>query len=500
MKRLYQQLNTFIILFLSISTTSCRQQQPTDQRCNDNVVICFDRYYPKPHRTPGGSRHIPMPKVLYTDSTETLMEYTPSADFDTLTLHSPEHFKELGLNYGNFEFTYYPLMQGDTITISLDSLSYPILRSKHHSEYNRVYNMNYELRKGRTFAGLEAKTCLGSDFVRIAQTIDIIRANNWTSLLMDYCPLDSLQAMFDSYKEAYTDTINLFKAQQLISDEIYNRYQYLLNLKEYESRRMLNKDTAFYHRMETDISDTFARYPSYHEFLDYYLWFFNQHIPTVRQAQGGCKDWRKTFEELSQKTFQPKSKRILLERCIKEISENFSAQDVNLYLDKYLHITQDTALYNKITEQYNLSADANELLLKDIHGKTTNLNRLLKRNKGKVIYVDFWASWCTPCREEMAPSAKLRELYKGKDVIFVYLAYNDTENKWKKASEQEGLSEVTTNFFITNSKNSKMLEKIKLELIPRYLIFNKQGDLVEMNAPRPSDKQAATTIDRYLKQ
>lgn len=45
-----------------------------------------------------------------------------------------------------------------------------------------------------------------------------------------------------------------------------------------------------------------------------------------------------------------------------------------------------------------------------------------------------------------------------------------------------------------------MLEKIKLELIPRYLIFNKQGDLVEMNAPRPSDKQAATTIDRYLKQ
>ena len=62
-----------------------------------------------------------------------------------------------------------------------------------------------------------------------------------------------------------------------------------------------------------------------------------------------------------------------------------------------------------------------------------------------------------------------------------------------------GLSEVPDNFFITNPKNSKMLEKLKLELIPRNIIFDKQGNIVEMNAPRPSDKQVTTTIDKYLK-
>jgi hypothetical protein len=41
---------------------------------------------------------------------------------------------------------------------------------------------------------------------------------------------------------------------------------------------------------------------------------------------------------------------------------------------------------------------------------------------------------------------------------------------------------------------------LKLELIPRYIIFDKQGNIVEVNAPRPSDQQAATTIDKYLKQ
>lgn len=489
-----------VLFVLLIFFASCKADKVQSENENKTIVVCFDRYDPKPYKTAGGIGHLPIPKVSYVDSKENLVSCTPQTSTDTIIFTSTDAFAELALSYRNFEYIYFPIVQGDTVTITMDSQDYPLLSSKHHPERNRIYNMNYELRKGKTHAGLEAKTCLGSDWVQIAKNIDMIRANNWTSLLMDYCPLDSLQSMFYSYKENYIDTINSFKGQRLISSEIYDHYQYLLKLKDYESQRMLNEDTTFYRQMETDISDTLARYPSYHEFLDYYLWFLNQHIPTVRQTQGGCKDWRKTFDELSQKTFQPKSTQILLERCIKEISENFSAQDVNLYLDKYLHITQDTALYNKIKEQYNLSADANELLLKNIHGKTTNLNRLLKKNKGKVIYVDFWASWCTPCREEMVPAAKLRELYKGKDVTFVYLAYNDTENNWKRASEQEGLSEVITNFFITNSKNSKMLEKIKLELIPRYLIFNKQGNIVEMNAPRPSDKQVTTIINKYLRQ
>ena len=124
--------------------------------------------------------------------------------------------------------------------------------------------------------------------------------------------------------------------------------------KDYESRRMLNEDTAFYRQMEPEIADKYIRYPSYREFLDYYLWFFNQHIPTIRKSQGGSKDWRQTFDELSAKPFQPKSKQALLERCIKEIGENFSAQDVNSYLDKYIHITQDTLLPDRIRDQYVL--------------------------------------------------------------------------------------------------------------------------------------------------
>lgn len=85
----------YTIFFLAIFLYSCQQSQSINKKCEEQIVVCFDHYQPKPYKTPGGSKHIPMPKVLYTDNTEVLREYMPEADFDTITLQLPEHFKEL---------------------------------------------------------------------------------------------------------------------------------------------------------------------------------------------------------------------------------------------------------------------------------------------------------------------------------------------------------------------------------------------------------------------
>lgn len=112
--------------------------------------------------------------------------------------------------------------------------------------------------------------------------------------------------------------------------------------------------------------------------------------------------------------------------------------------------------------------------------------------------MDFWASWCMPCRSQMKPAAQLREEYRGKDVAFVYLAVHDKEAEWQKAAQEEGLDKGES-YFILNSKNSNLLNKLQVKLIPRYLLLDKNGKLVADNAPRPSDKRIRELIDRYLK-
>jgi len=495
MKISYLIISSLLLILIACGKPSTSQTAST----NKEIVLCFDHYDPKPYKTPGGASHISMPKVAYIDNTEKFVDYMPNTDMDTIAIKCPDEFKEIALSYRNFEYTYYPILQGDTVLISMDSLDYPILRSKHHPERNRIYNMNYELRKGHTFSGLEAKTCLGNDWlVRISRNIQQIRALKFKTLIKDYYPLDSLQNMFDKYKEAYIDTINLFKNQQLISRNIYRHYQYLLQLKEYEAQRILNKDSSFYHKMEPEILDQYACFPSYYEYLNYYLWYYNYHIKLIKVRQGSYYDWRQTFDDLCSEPFQQRSIQILLKSCIPNIGENFSAGDVTHYLNKYIEKTKDSTFYKEIISQYNLSATPNQLLLRDIKGHQTTFQELLNKYKGKVIYVDFWASWCEPCKKEMKPAARLRKKYKEKNIVFVYLGYRDTESDWIEVSKKEGLSELKNNFFILNSKNSKMLEKIKLSLIPRFLIFNRSGKLVEMNAPRPSSKQVEKNLNKYL--
>jgi thiol-disulfide isomerase/thioredoxin len=469
------------------------------------VVVCFDAYNPPAWSRPSGAFRVDIPKVLFVDRDGVRVSYYPNVVRDTLRLDCPGNFVELALSYRNYEYIYYPLRKGDTITVTMDSLDYPLVASKHHPERDKIYNIPSHIRRKRTHLNLEASTCLGGNsFIHIAKNADYLRKQEWGErLLLDYCPIDSLQSMFDDYQKAYIDTINLYKQREWLSDELYGRYHYYLRLKQLLAERVLNKDSTYYERMEGEMTDDKLRYPAYYEYLDEYLvWYFLKHIPLIREntsgGGGSYSNWLQAFDELSKRSFQPHTKQFLLARCIDEIAKHFSAEEIEQYLKKYVAETNDSLQFRKIVEQYNLSADVNQLLLKDMQGNTTNLQQLLDQYKGKVLYIDFWASWCVPCRSEMPPAVKLRKHFDGKDVIFVYLAWKDNEKEWQKASRQERLSKLPTNYFIQNATNSKFLDQINLHYIPRYIVFDKNGKLVEMNAPRPSSMQTVPMLNKYL--
>jgi thiol-disulfide isomerase/thioredoxin len=126
----------------------------------------------------------------------------------------------------------------------------------------------------------------------------------------------------------------------------------------------------------------------------------------------------------------------------------------------------------------------------DQNGKRVNLSSL----KGKVIYVDLWATWCGPCMVEMPSYEKLKQKYAtNPDVVFVSLSIDDNESLWKSSIAERKAD--GQQWLINRSK----LQAYNIVGIPRSLLIDKDFKMVNMSAPMPSEAAAVKEIELLLK-
>lgn len=117
--------------------------------------------------------------------------------------------------------------------------------------------------------------------------------------------------------------------------------------------------------------------------------------------------------------------------------------------------------------------------------------------KGKVVLVDVWATWCGPCRGELPHLKKLEEEMEGTDVVFIGVSLDEEKNreKWKKFLIDEGLPGVQ----LFANGWSKITKDYKITGIPRFMVFGRDGNVVESNAPRPSNPALKGMLEAELK-
>ena len=171
--------------------------------------------------------------------------------------------------------------------------------------------------------------------------------------------------------------------------------------------------------------------------------------------------------------------------------------DLEKLLSDYRTITGDSATYYNLKEQFGLlRPDSLDISLKDARGESTTFNLLMEKYKGSCIYVDFWATWCVPCRALLPNNVKLAKEYHNKNIVFISLAFNDDEEKWLSFLAEKPELFGAENYFITNSKSSIAIEKLHIESIPRYMLFDEKGEIKILNAPRPDTKEIRAIFDR----
>ncbi|WP_082318116.1 TlpA family protein disulfide reductase [Hymenobacter sp. DG25A] len=125
--------------------------------------------------------------------------------------------------------------------------------------------------------------------------------------------------------------------------------------------------------------------------------------------------------------------------------------------------------------------------LQDNTGKTVSLHDL----RGKVVYLDFWGTWCPPCLQEMPASLRLRQQFAGRDVVFVYISVGDKEDKWQRVLADKQLTGPGSVHL--RSTGSTDAENYQVFSFPAYYIIGRDGRLLQAGAPRPSAGQPAVT-------
>lgn len=150
--------------------------------------------------------------------------------------------------------------------------------------------------------------------------------------------------------------------------------------------------------------------------------------------------------------------------------------------------------YEKSLRHFAAGEPAINFSGEDVTGKKISL----QDQKGKVVVVDVWATWCGPCKAEMPHLSKLEEEMEGKNVVFLGCSVDESKDKEKwmdfvKKQEMKGVQ-------IFMSGWSDITKSYDIKGIPRFMVFDQKGNIVSVDAPRPSTPELKALIEKLLAQ
>lgn len=165
---------------------------------------------------------------------------------------------------------------------------------------------------------------------------------------------------------------------------------------------------------------------------------------------------------------------------------------------RYLITDDQQKRFNEIVARYDDNSAGHEAIdfrFQDVNGKQVALSDF----KGKVVYVDVWATWCGPCKGEIPHLIKLEEAYHDNpDIVFMSVSVDKSKDidKWKQMLKDKGMGGVQ---LFAGDRSDEVMSPYKIKGIPRFMLFDKDGKVINADAPRPSSSEIKAVLDAALK-
>ena len=343
--------------------------------------------------------------------------------------------------------------------------------------------------------------------------------------------MDYLAAANSSYQDRLNYLETYFKSMPTLSNRFkdyrlaYEKYLLAFHLMQYRFDKMNKEEIQFGKGYMEFVNSTMDfNDEKLFTLVQFYSTFIRDYIDYYRHSSLAYKD---------EKTGQIRRKEVKMEVNFRQIdsliqnrtlNELLKAKDLYLFMDVMrapLSVAGLNLLHEQITippikdyilqvNNHYLNLDNKKISylgslkntdhLKEAKDADLLFKQLIAPYKGKVIYIDFWGTWCGPCIKQMPFVGGIKNEFAGKDVIFMYFANRSSEKSWHNVIKQMDLAgENVVHYRLPEEQQAMIERKLSVNSFPTYLLIGKDGNLIYGDVPQPEMKsELVSEINKLL--